>query len=744
MADKITRYSQEISKIGALYNNDSSVKSACSIYESFIKTNNYKDIDSLVENFLTTINNTVESEKIKNSIFKHFKHVHLSDLGLNESYAKVKMNFTQGNDPLYKSKLNRIEKLLEHKEDYSNIDIVIDIYKSLPAEKVILEELQTLESTKDKFKEDIEVINMVEYLQSSNEASKYKTTYKKCANSLKEYLEDPNTQNRLNSLECLREISYDSKVSEFLNYFSSLNFSDDTYSSNRDFTGSMASSRVYDGGFMEKWITGKESAGLGNVVAEAFSEAEILSKSINERTVIKLLIERLNSIEKLNMVEKKVFEKLKASYQTIDLGLADTIKELRESAVVSQTDRFKQIDNYIMSKIDSGIADRKIVNEAFNNLSQLKFDSSVAKALINIQNNFEKVKSRILVEEALDYIDQNNTLGLFNSFKNELLEYLEFNSEKKKHSILENFKNTLVDRNLQNFLTAWSGIQHTGIVNSNPKDFNVKNVYSIYESVNGKDHFSVNGNYIIKDGKNLKVVSESEISEKVKKYSNLLKEFRFNVSDPNSITGYIFDDRLEIKFNSVTNEASLFINGHKFEKDNLEALKLVTNSQGFAESFNKVMDLYENIGLLTNMDFVKDIEYKNNPKIKATLFNIDETYTINFINETQGINKFSKTSRYSTLQNCLLEYMDFDISSSFVNELKIERSRIDNLKAEARKKHEEILQAEDKLEELKNVIYSTPEFKERGDKIVESFSIKLENLKRNYRKDLDVLKDLES
>lgn len=744
MANKITQYSQEIAKIAALYNNDDAIKSTCAIYESLIKSNNYRDIDSLVENFLNTISQNVESEKTKKSIFRHFKNLQLSDLGLNESYAKVKTNFTLGNDPLYKTKLAKIEALLEHKEDYANIDLVLDIYKGLPAEDVILEQIQVLEATKDKFREDIEVINMVEYLQNSTEASKYKATYKECAESLKTYLEDPNPQTRLNSLECLRKISHDSEVSTFLNYFTSLNLEDEEYSTNRDFKGSMVSTRVYDGGFMEKWITGKETAGLGQVVVEAISEANILARSVNERTVIMLLIERLSSIDSLNVDEKKLLEKLKVSYKTMDLGLADAIKELRESAVVSKTPKFKQIDEFVMSNIDAGVPDRKLVNETFNQLSQLKFDSSVASVLNNIQNNFEESKSRILVEEAIDYIDSHNTLGIHNSLKKELLEYLETNDSKKQHLIVEKYSKVTTDRNIQNFLTSWSGVQHKGIVNTNPQDFTIKDVYSIYETIDNKEHFVVNGNYIIREGQDLKIVSEDKISDNVKKYSKLLEEFRFTVTSPNSLKGYLFNDRLEIKFNSVTNEATLFINDTKFDKNSIESLKHVTESRGYGEQFNKVMDLFENIGLLTEMDFIKTIEYKKNPKIKATLFNIDETYTINFINENQGINKFSKTSRYSTLQNCLLEYMDFDISSSFVNELKIERNRIDILKADARKKYEEILESEDKLENLKETILSTPEFKEKGEKIVESFSLKLENLKKQYRKDLDIIKDLES
>lgn len=743
MADKKSQYSQEISKIKALYGNNPSIKSTCSVYESLLNTDNYKDIDSLVENFLTTISENVDSEDTKKAIFRHFKTLQLSDLGLNESYAKVKTNFTQGNDPLYKSKLERIEKLLEHKEDYANIDLVLDIYKALPAEDVILEQISYLEENKNKFREDIEVINMVDYLQSSNEASKYKQTYKKCAESLKEYLENPSPQSRLNTLECLREISHDSEVNTFLNYFTSLNFKDDEYASNRDFTGSMATSRVYDGGFMEKWITGKESAGLGEVVVEAIKEADQLSKSVNERNVIKLLIERLSSIE-LNSVESKLLEKLQLSYKTIDLGLSDAIKDLRESAVVSQTSKFKQIDNFVMSNIDSGVSDRKIVNEAFNQLSQLNYDSSVADVLKRIQDNFEESKSRILVEEALDYIEGNNVLGINNSLKNDLLEYLETNDPKKQHSIVEKYSATVSDVNLRNFLTSWAGVKHNGIVNTNPKDFNVKEVYSIHETVNGEDHFTVNGNYLIKKENELRVVSEKEISENVKKYTQLLEEFNFMVTSPDTLKGYIFKDRLEIKFNSVTNEASLFINDHKFESSNLTALQYVTENQGYGEQFKKVMDLYENIHLLTEMEFAKTIEYRKNPKIKATLFNIDETYTINFINETQGLNKFSKTSRYSTLQNCLLEYMDFDISSSFVNELKIEKSRIDNLKAEAFKKHEQIQESEEKLEEIRNVILNTPEFKEKGEAVLEEFTAGLEELKKSYRKDLDIIKDLES
>lgn len=733
-------YTQEILSLSERDFATADFKSICKTYARILESENYNDVHAVIKSFLLDVNESTIEKEDKMVVESHFKFILLDDLGLTKTYNEIMEKYSLKDDIIYKERLAEVKNLVNEKTDYLNIDRVIDIYKSLTNEEVVVEQIALLEEFRDRTAEDRKIALMINYLENTKAVTSYRKAYDVALKALRNYNLNQNADTRAEAMESLRDLSYDNTIKEFMNYLSALNFSDSSYGLHHDMKGSLATDRVVAGGYLEKFIFGEEKHGLGKIVIESINQADEISKQVGIRSALRLLLERLAE-EELNPTELKVYERFDEAYSTWDLGLNEAVKNLKKSSVISKLPDFKRVYNLVVENTAAGNPDRNIIHESFNILSNFNFDTDVVSELSKIKNNFENSKERIIVENVLDYLDKNNILGINESLKNDLNEYLKTKSLRLKNHIIENYNKTTFDPNIKTFLSSFAGIQNNGILNSNPNDFTIKKVYSIFESVDGKDHFVVNDNYIIRDKNSISVVTEEEISPKVLEFSDLMKFFNFKVINENTLRGNIFDKGVKIEFDSISGEPSLYLNEEQIKENNIDSLKFVYGSKGLGNELRAILRLYENISLLTEMDFIQTIEYKKDPKIKTTLFNLDGSFVINLVNENIKLNKFSKTAKYTTLKNTLMEYMDFDISTSFLNELKIEKDKVDQLKEQAFEKFNEITDAESKLEKLKEHFESlslTADLKKESVLILESLEKELEKMKKEYREILEI------
>lgn len=740
------KYSQEIKDLALRDFANEGFKTLCKMYSRLIESGNYNNIDILIKDFLTETSESTISKESKLLVVAKFKASQMSDLGISESYSVLEKEFSNFSDPLYKARLDKVKVLSEKHQDYLNVDSVIDIYKSLSADDSVVEQIKILETSRERFSDDIRILNFIEYLEKSELGGKFKSTVTEAINALKDYLADPTSFARAEALESLRAIGFDSQVKTMVTYLSALNFEDDDYGHNRDYgKASLATGRTYEGGYLEKWITGKEKSGFGKIVTDAVEEALDLKGQIPDRTIYKLLIERLSTVNKPNAIESKFIDGLLETYATIDMGLTDSVKRLRTSATVVKTPMFIKYSTFVNEKVSSGLPDRAFVHEAFDILSALDFDSAVVSELANITQVFETNKERLLVENVIDYINNSkNSLGLYENLKGDLEEYLVNGSAKFKNSISENHSNIIIDENIKTFLTTFVSIENkNSIVNSDPSEFDVKKVYSFFESVDGKDHFASNGNYYIRTADEINKVNESEISPTVKSLTEIAKSLNIKVINETTIIGNIQEKQIKIVSDYDTNETTLFFNGEELKEQSFESLMYVYKSRGILTDIKNMINLYENISLLSEMNFAQTIEWKRDTKVKATLFNIDGSFAVNFVNENINLNKFSKNFKYSTLKNSLLEFMDFDLSTSFVNELKIERNKVDNLKLDSNKILDEINLAESNLADITSHMstITNKTLRKEGNSILESFQLEIDNLKKEYRSMTQVINE---
>jgi hypothetical protein len=734
------KYSTKMKNIILNIKNDDLSKIS-KVYANLLESGNYKNEVNVVKDYLKEVSGlSTLNKQDKNKILTEFRDVTLMDLGILETYNKIVEDYEFVNESYYSERLDVVKQLVSEKPDYLIIERVIDIYKTLTDDEVIQEQVSKLEEQVQMYGEDIRVMSLIDWLSTWEDANKYKKAVSDATESLKTYSLNTNAQTRANAVEALREISYHPVIKEFLNYLIAKNFSDDTYKLNQDYgsKASLATDRMYDGGYLEKWHTGSVKHGLGKIVAESLSDAyKLLNEDkLSERVVVKLLTERLSDV-KLNKVDKKFVNGLNKINSTYDLGLFETLKKLRNNEVISRTPQFGKFENLVSENINGGVADKEFINEAYNILSPLSFDHMVEKELNKLNSNYEAVKDTIVLEKFVDYLSENNRLGLYNSLLEDLRNYNENPSDLSKETIYEKYSKTAFDSNVKQFLNYLrTQINNTNrIVNTNPKEFSVNKVFGIYEKIGEVEHFIIDGSYLTKDNSGLKVATEKSMDSRLKEVYENFVNLGLNYKE-NGIEGYVGKHKVSVELNEENKSIDMKINGGLFDKTNADLFQYVHSNTGDFPGLKKVISLHENFDVFTEFDNIANqIVYTPNPKVRVNILNVDGVYNINFINEGLKINKWSKTRSYETLKSKLEEFMGFDISESFQSNQVIDKTGIDKLKETANSKYNEILETEKQMEKLHTKINSIEDkmIQAEGWSVYETFQDNLNSLKMEYR-----------
>lgn len=678
---------------------NTSLNKVCNIYANILESGNFNNFNSIIKEFLSDALSIEMSDNENKSFISEFKIFRLRDIGLSEAYDNIVNNSKNLKDPIYENKLNIAKDLIDKNEDYLVFEKVLNIFKTLPSEENILKEIEILEEGLTQFKDDIRVLNIIEYLKGSTEVKQYPKTTKECVACLEEYLADPNAYSRFKCLECLRTLNWDHKVKEFSNYLTTLNFADDTYNHSVPVPGSLSTGRIYTGGYLEDWNNGKSKNGLGKIVIESIEEFESIAKDSNHRIAMQLLVENLSK-QKLNKIEKSLFEAVQKDYKIYDLGIQNILNTIVESASpVAKTREFTRLLNLISETVSNGIPDYKIANQVYSELNKFSFDPIVKKGIISLEENYKESEELILIEGILEYINNNPRLGVFDKLKNDLNDYKKSPTKMKKSMITETYSKLSFDSYFKNFLNQFSNTSKNIIKNSDPSEFVISKINRLVESVGNKDYFFLNNRCLVREGNSIKIAESKEIPDRLIVLQNLYENLNFRVINDWTIQGYINNNKIDIKFNE-DDSRTLNINDKLIESKSHDIIRYGISQTVSSKQVEALFDLYENLDNFIELDFIERIGYVKESKIYADLITIGDTFYVNMVNEKIGINKLVKTKKAKTLKNYLYEFMGFDISESIQNRINFESSKIEELKKQANAKLKDIKIFEDKLDKM--------------------------------------------
>ena len=737
------QYAEKLRSFSNKTENDS-LNSVCKIYAGILESGNFNNFDLVVKEFLTEALSIKMTEGENKSFIADFKIFRLNDIGLLESYNTIVENSKNLNESIYQSKLQIAKDLIDKNEDYKVFEKVLDIFKTLPSEEHIMKEIQYLEESLTQFKDDIRVLNIIEYLNNSTDTKQYPKTVKQCVQNLEDYLVDPNAYSRFTCLECLRELNWDPKIKEFSNYLATLNFADDTYNHSVPVPGSLSTGRVYSGGYLENWNNGKVKNGLGKIVVESIASAQSIAKDSNHRIATKLLIESLSK-EKLNKIEKDVFESIKKDYKIYDLGIQDILNSIKESSSpVANTKEFNRLLNLISETISNGTPDYKIANQVHAELNKFSFDPVIAKSIDVLKENYKESEELILIEGIIEYIDNNPRLGVFKNLKTDIIDYKVSPTKMKKSMIVEKYSKLSFDSYFKNFLTQFSNTQKNIITNSDPSEFKISKVNGLVESVGDLDYFFLNNRCLVKDGNIISVAESNKIPDRLSILQGLYENLNFRVINDWTIQGFVGNNKIDIKFNE-DNTRTLNVNDKLIESKSNDVIRYGIAQSISSSKVEALFDLYENLDNFVEFDFIERISYVKESKVYADLITTGDTFYVNLVNENIGMNKMVKTKSAKTLRNYLYEFMGFDITESVQSRLQFESSKVEELKKQAASKMKEIKTFESKLDRM-NVLKKQTLNEEQLqllDEILEELKNEILVKKEEYKNIIDVLSEAE-
>jgi hypothetical protein len=283
-------------------------------------------------------------------------------------------------------------------------------------------------------------------------------------------------------------------------------------------------------------------------------------------------------------------------------------------------------------------------------------------------------------------------------------------------------------KNLYNFLGEAERNFH---VASTDNTCTVERVYSPVFLGEGFELFTANGKIYKKEGNTISVANESEVSSIPASFfavSDIFAKNNVTVSE-GSVKIYSGDKKVEITESEVKiNEKAV---------DTADIHKVYLNSGVFKmserENINHIYTIKENWSTLCEMDFAKVISSKAEPHKTVTVFFMGENIFVNKKNSLMKEDVFYADCNATQTKNLVMEYMKFDLTSSFTSLLNEESKAVKEslaLKEELVTAIAHLNEQKAKLENLSHGLSEKTEVKE----IITAIDEEIVFLKSEYSK----------
>ena len=366
-------------------------------------------------------------------------------------------------------------------------------------------------------------------------------------------------------------------------------------------------------------------------------------------------------------------------------------------------------------------------------LQYFKFDPTIAKALETIVENVNTYSEDIKIYTAVKELNETKSSFLFSTFEKVLENYLNERTAVSRLAVLETLGKYTYDplvRNLHNVISEATDKFHV----SSSDTCLVENVFSPVLVNESTEIFNVHGKFFVKTGADVQPITEelmSTLSPEFIGISNYLNGDNVKVTE-GSITVYAKDKKVVI--NETEGTPTITVNDKIVSFDNFNKIYMnanVFNRSELAE-MNNVHAIIENWDMIMELDFVKSLRYKLNTTQRVDVFQIDETIHINKVNPVMNENIFIANCTATQSRELVLEYMNYDLGSTFKTMLPKEAKQVSDLNEKKADYLLAIKNLEEKQSLLENhpnpAVKSSTEVKE----LIVAISEEITNLKNEY------------
>lgn len=468
----------------------------------------------------------------------------------------------------------------------------------------------------------------------------------------------------------------------------------------------------------------------GNKAYVAVNESE-LEALILTGLMETLVTSDINDSAADSFVSEKNFETREKDLA--NLGVNDTFESLSNEDIAKHPAFL-----YVFEKLkasSAGLPEWKVLGSVIEALKAFSWDPAVNERMKVLVENSEKFREDIQVYTIVEGIKNSSSSYLYKGIVAPLEAYLKNRTSADRVNLMEATGKFLFDKQMKalyNFLGESERIFH---IASTDNTVSIDRIYSPISLTEACEYFVAAGKVFKKFKNTIAVANENEVNalpSDFKAVANILSWDNVTIAE-GLIKVYAGDKKVEIYEENLT--PIVKINGIVTNKDDIHRAFL--NSGVFriteGDSIRGIQILVENWHNIFEMDFAKVINSKVDTNKVMTVFFLGENIFVNKENRMLKEDVFYSNCNANQTKNLVMEFMKFDISSSFsalLTEEEKEITAVKNLKSEYMAAIDMLSNRKLMLEAAHSTIRDTAEVKD----LIEALDDEILLLKEEYSK----------
>jgi hypothetical protein len=419
-----------------------------------------------------------------------------------------------------------------------------------------------------------------------------------------------------------------------------------------------------------------------------------------------LILEKLSGLD--DESAKKFVEKSKIDSYSIK----ESVETIKGSPIASHPNL-----KYIIAKFESALMENTpeyaLAENFIAQVTPFKWDATVKTAINTVQESINSKAAVIEVQNTMHNIKATDSKRFFSDIVNRMNEWV-YSEKKNVYDLIKEMKGYMFNphvKDLANRLMLMENSKGTQF-NIPVKDSNcsVSKIFSpVHTAVNGQVFRAGKNFYHATEGK-LSKLSEEQINALPKEYLELCESF-FNPSvkaTDKGITIYVGKSKFDL-----TDDKRVFVNEHQIDATTLGSQLMFHTSQTiFRDSSNManvVMNIYENMDNICEIDYGKAISSNVFEGVGVYLFRKDGKVFINKVNESMNENSFVEANALQTVK-LVKEFLSFNMSESLAEFLEGDYKKKNLMEGEINKVLSNIQILEGELDKIEKAILEDPSF----------------------------------
>jgi len=399
----------------------------------------------------------------------------------------------------------------------------------------------------------------------------------------------------------------------------------------------------------------KKVSNVGNLMDNTL-KAENTAKAVQSN----LLLEKLSGIEDASA--KQFVEKSKIDSYSVK----ESLEAIKGSPIASHPNL-----KYVITKFESALMENApeyaIAQNFIMQVSPFKWDATVKTAVNAVQESINSKAAEIEVQNTIAAIKATDSKRFFSDITSRMNEWV-YSEKKNVYDLIKEMKGFMFNPHVKQLADRLMLMENTKGTQFNipVKDSNcsVAKIYSpVHTEANGQV-FRAGNNFYYATEKSFAKLTESQINALPKEFAELCESFfNPNVKVVNeNVVIYVGKSKFEL-----TNDNRVFVNEKQIDVTTLGSqLMFHTQQTIFRDSSNManvVMNIYENLNSICEIDYGKAIYSNVFEGVGVFLFKKDGKIFVNKVNTAMNENSFYKANGLQTVK-LVKEFLSFNMSES--------------------------------------------------------------------------------